>query len=121
MRNPMKVRDIGKAILDFELSKIPHFIIAVITLCVMAVWGFICWAVNLYKRMWLPIILVCAVTIFVNLEDVCTGYCGYAVNLGDKYSVDKDIFVTVVVAIGGIIAAAWLDKKLKRISQKLSN
>lgn len=117
----MKVRDIGKAILDFELSKIPQFVIAVITLCIMTAWGLFCWAVNLYKRMWLPIVLICAGAIFFNLEDACTRYCYNAVNLGDKYSVSTDVFVPVILAIGGIIVAAWLDTRLKRINHKLAN
>lgn len=111
----MKVRDLGQAILDFELNSIPKAIIGLLSIVVALAWGLFTAVVHLYKSLWFLVLLVCSGLVFFNLEEDCTYYCG--LNLTPKYSIDYDFVFVVGWALVALIVAFWLDKKIYKAQQ----
>ncbi len=115
----MKVRDLGKAILDFELENIPKAIKATITLSIaILTWGvaicfgLLCSFIRLYKRFSGLIFISCIFIFFSGMEKDCTRYCWGLIDLYNGYAISEDYLFTVIALIIGIVVSFKLDKEL---------
>lgn len=118
----MKIRDLGKAILDFELSTIPKVISIGASLFLALLFGVFHWVVNVYKSLWWVILIGCFIMFFVGLEKDCTGYCWGLIDLHYQgYSIEEEYFYSIIALIVGIAVSFKLDKKLTEISSKFSD
>ena len=117
----MKVRDIGKAILDFELNTIPKVIAIGASLFLALLFGVLCWVVSVYKLLWVVILIGCFIMLFVGLEKDCSSYCWGLIDLNYQgYSIGEGYFYTIIGLLVGIAVSFKLDKKLTEVRSKLS-
>ena len=115
----MKIKDLGRAILDFELNTIPQFLILAISLIVGLLFRVLRWVVSTYKSMWHLIIIGCFILFFVGLEKDCTNWCYSLIDLNYQgYAIEKGYLFSIIALIVGIVVSFKLDKKLSEISEK---
>lgn len=115
----MKIRDLGKAILDFELNTIPKLLGLILAVLVGLLVGILHWVVNLYKSLWWLILIICGAMFFFNLEKDCENYCSSLIALPyNGYAIHSDFFVTILFLLVGVIASFKLEKKLAEIKLK---
>lgn len=118
----MKVRDLGKAILDFELSTIPKALSIGASVFLMLLFRLFHWVVSIYKSLWGLIVTACFILLFLGLEKDCTGYCRNLIDLHYQgFSIEKETFYLIIALIAGIPLSFKLDKKLSGISSKFSD
>ena len=118
----MKIRDLGKAILDFELSTIPKVISIGATVFLALLFGLFHWVVSVYKSLWGVILIGCFILFFVGLEKDCTGYCWGLIDLNYQgYSIEEEYLYSIIALLAGIAVSFKLDKKLTEISSKFSD
>lgn len=117
----MKIRDLGKAILDFELTTIPKAIYLGVSVFFVLLLALVCWLVNLYKSLWGLILIGCIIIFFVGLEKDCVEYCWGLIDLRYQgYAIEEEYFYTIISLLVGLAVSFKLDKKLTEINAKVS-
>ncbi len=117
----MKIRDIGKAILDFELNTVPKVIAISASLFLAILFGILRWVVSVYKSLWAVILIGCFIIFFAGLEKDCSSYCWGLIDLHYQgYSIEEEFFYTIITLLVGIAVSFKLDKKLTEVSSKFS-
>lgn len=115
----MKIKDLGRAILDFELNTIPQFLILAISLIVGLLFKVLRWVVSTYKSMWHFILIGCLILFFVGLEKDCTRWCSHLIDLNYQgYAIREQYLFSIIALIVGIVVSFKLDKKMNEISNK---
>lgn len=124
----MKIRDLGKAILDFELNKIPKaifFISKAIFFGLFVVFALLfsgfCWAVKTYKSLWALVILACVIIFFHGLEIDCVDYCYNLINISGRYAIVADNLYFIISLYVGLVVSYALDKKLTLLNKKIQS
>lgn len=118
----MKVRDLGKVILDFELNQIPKAIFFIFLMVFGLLFGVFCWVIKTYKALWALILIGCAITFFASLEKDCVGYpCLGLIDLEYQgYAIDEDGLYIIISLLVGLVAAFMIDKKLPKAETETS-
>ena len=114
----MKVRDLGKAILDFELSTIPKAIYIGVPIIFGLLYGLFCWTIKVYKGLWGIILLVCSVAIFHGLEKDCVDYCWGLIDLSHGYAIKEENLYLIIFLLTALAVSFIVDKKLTAINSK---
>ena len=115
----MKIRDLGRAFLDFELNKIPRASVLAISLILGLLFGTLRWIVSLYKALWFAVIVVSFISLYVGLEKDCTKWCYGLIELNYQgYALKEEYLYSAVVLIVAIPISFLLDKKFNEISAK---
>lgn len=117
----MKIRDLGKAILDFELNTIPKVVSIGASLFLTLLFGLFHWVVSVYKSLWSVILIGCFIMFFVGLEKDCVSYCWGLIDINYQgYSIKEEYFYSIIALLIGIAVSFKLDKKLTEIRSKFS-
>ena len=112
----MKIRDLGKAILDFELTTIPK--VAYIGICLIfgLLFNVFCWVIKTYKGLWGIILLACVIIFFYGLERNCVDWCYRLIDLYDGYAIKEGNLYLIIFLLVGLVFSFKLDKKLTSIN-----
>lgn len=112
----MKIRDLGKAFLDLEISTIPKAIGKLLLYIFVGLPFLIfCGIVHLYKQMW-PVVLLASVIIFFGGVEVdCREWCYFFIEIYSGFFIEKENFYWVLGLLSGLATAFVLDKKLAPI------
>lgn len=109
----MKIRDLGKAILDFELGSVPKAIFMAFILILGFIYSVFHWLVKTYKSLWWVILLACTGIFIYYLEKDCVNYCYGLVDLYDGYAIQEEGLILIAMLLSGLIISVYLSKKLR--------
>lgn len=117
----MKVRDLGKAILDFELNLIPKAIFFIFSLLLEFLFSIFCWAVRTIKALWGLILIGCVILFFTGLQKDCVNYCSGLIELHyHGLAIENGSLFTIILLLVVLVAAFMIDKKLPKTNTKTS-
>lgn len=117
----MKVRDLGQAILDFELNNIPKFVFAALSLVFVLILRVTLYLIYLYDKLNGYIIAATMLGLLGSVEKGhCTStYCYGYINLPYNFIIHQEMLIVVGLILGSIVLAYWLNCKLAPLRVKL--
>jgi hypothetical protein len=114
----MKIRDLGKAIMDFELNTVPNFLKFLIIGLLILAFKLLSSFIRLYKSAW-PLLLLASLAIFFLGIDECIQSCD-GINIKENLwlNLSEDSIILLILIPVSFIAAFVLDKKLTKLKKK---